>query len=205
MGKFKFGVEEVFKGKLLMAHYSFLDNEAKDLIDETVKKSLKPNPVLRIKTITGFNFLNPKQDNLWNLSWSDIVELRHLITEKCLFDVLKLMYGIKEKQFARLPIFNTFSTYKWIVERLEEMAVIEQQELGSEITAEEKEAGAEQLQEFGYSFSVDGLAHGDILKYNDIMQQNYAVIFRKMCLDKVSSEVKNQYQENASRKTQRGS
>ena len=200
MGKFKFKLTNIS-----IKDYQLLDFESKELIDFTIKENLKSNSILRLKKLIGIKEIIPKQSSLWNLTWSDIIELRESIKDQNLFEPLALMYGINENQFFKLSVFNAFSTYKWIVEQLKEISDLEKQELGHEITQEEKDAGVEALQDFGYIVAVDGLAIGNILKHKQILQLNYSIVFRKMCLEKVTNEIKKQYQENVSRKNQRNS
>lgn len=204
MGFKSHSIENVLSNRPRLIDYASLDNEVKELVDFTVQENLKPNPELRLKSVLT-KTVKPKQMNLWFLSWSDIIELRIAVSEQNMFEVLNIVFGINDKDFARLDLFNAFSAYKWIVEQFKAIVEIELQELSSELTEEEKEAGVEELQEFGYSVMLDGIAKGDLLKYDDYLKLPYVKIFRKMCLDKKRHDINKQMQENASTKSKRNS
>lgn len=204
MGFKSYSIDTVFTKRPIIAHYPFLDNDMKELIDYTIKDSLRANEVLRLKTLFRIKKVKAKNSDFWFLSWEDLLLIREAVTDQNMLEAFKIVYGINEKQFVLLDVFNAFSAYKWIIDKLKEMAEIEKQELGGEMPIEEKEAGAEALIEFGYTVTLDSLADGDVLKYDEILKKPYAVIFRKMCLDKTNNEIKKNYSENASRKNQRG-
>lgn len=195
----------VFKNRLKLSDYSILTVEAKEVIDYTIAESLKSNSVLRLGGLLKSTIVKPKKDSLWFLSWSDIIELRIAIAEENIFEVLRIVFEIDEKEFAKLELLNAFSVYKWISEQYFEIAKIEVQELASEMTDEEKEAGAEDMQEFGYSVMLDSMAQGDLLKYDQYLKLPYAKVFRKMCMEKKRHDINKQMQENASRKSRRNS
>lgn len=204
MGFKSHNVDTVLKNRPRLIEYASLSIEVKEIVDFTVQESLKPNPELRLKNVLT-KIAKPKQMNLWFLSWSDIIELRIAVSEQNMFEVLNIVFGINDKDFARLDLFNAFSAYKWIVEQFKAIVEIELQELSSELTEEEKEAGVEELQEFGYSVMLDGISKGDLLKYDDYLKLPYVKIFRKMCLDKKRHDINKQMQENASTKYKRNS
>lgn len=195
----------LFKSRLKLSDYSTLTVEAKEVIDYTISESLKPNSVLRLGGLFKTNIAKPKKENLWFLSWSDIIELRIAIAEENIFEVLRIVFEIDENEFTRIELLNAFSVYKWISEQYFEIAKIEVQELASEMTDEEKEAGAEDMQEFGYSVMLDSIAQGDLLKYDQYLKLPYAKVFRKMCMEKKRHDINKQMQENASRKSRRNS
>lgn len=195
----------IFKNRLKLSDYSTLTVEAKEVIDYTIAESLKANSFLRLGGLLKSNIAKPKKDNLWFLSWSDIIELRIAIVEENIFEVLRIVFDIEEKEFAKLELLNAFSVYKWISEQYFEIAKIEVQELASEMTDEEKEAGAEDMQEFGYSVMLDSIAQGDLLLYDQYLKLPYAKVFRKMCMEKKRHDINKQMQENASRKSKRNS
>lgn len=205
MGFKSHSIDNIFTDRPSVMQYNFLQPEVRELIDYTVQESLKPNPVIRVRRMLRSKNVAAKTNSFWQLPWSDLVLVREAIQEKNMFEVFKILYGLNECQFLNLDVFNAFAAYKWVMENLKEISDIELQELGSDIDQDMKDAGADRLQEFGYSVAVDSLAQGDMLKYNDILKKPYAVVFRKMCLDKVNYEIRKQYQENVSRKNKRNS
>lgn len=201
MGFKSHSIENIFDNRLLLAQYPLLNNEVKSLIEYTIKENLKVNSELRIK----LKVIKPKHNSLWFMSWSDIIELRLAISENNMFECFRIVYGINEKQFSKLELLNAFASYKWMAENFKAIIDVEVEQLASELTEEEKEAGAEDLQQFTYSVALDGLTKGDLLKYDAYLQLPYTKIFRKLCLDKTRYDINKQLQENASRKSQRNS
>jgi hypothetical protein len=191
----------IFKNRLKLSDYSTLTIEAKEVIDYTIAESLKANSLLRLGGFLKSNVIKPKKDNLWFLSWSDIIELRIAIAEENIFKTIKIVFAIDENEFSKLEMFNAFSVYKWIAGQYAEIVKIELQELSGEMSDEEKAAGAEELQEFGYSLPLDGIAKGDLLKYDEYLKLPYVKVFRKMCMDKKRYDINKTMQENASRKS----
>lgn len=194
MGLKQYNIETVFKNRPMLAEYSQFPEDVKELVDFTVKESLRANKELRIRSIFPKRIM-PKKVNFWDLSWSDIIELRIAVSDRNLYDTLKVVFGISEKQFMHLDLFNAFAVYKWIIDQFKEIVEIEIQELASEPTEAEKEAGIERLQDFGYSVALDGLTKGDLLKNNDYLKLPYSKIFRKLCLDKTRYEINKNLQD----------
>ena len=193
----------LFKKRLKLSDYSALTLESKEIIDYTIAESLKPNSIIRL--YGGLITKKPKKDNLWFLSWSEIIELKIAITEENIFEVFRIVFDLNEKEFSRLEMFNAFSAYKWVTQKAVEIMTLEVQELSSEMSDEEKEAGAEELQEFGYSLALDGMANGDLLKYDAYLKLPYVKVFRKMCMDKKRYDINKTLQENARRKSKSNS
>jgi hypothetical protein len=193
----------LFKNRLKLSDYFSLPLESKEVIDYTVSESLRPNSIIRL--YGGLITKKPKKENLWFLSWSDIIELKIAIAGENIFEVFKIVFGLNEKEFSRLEMFNAFSAYKWVAEKIVEIMNIEIQELSSEMSDEEKEAGAEELQEFGYSLILDSMTKGNLLVNDDWLKLPYVKVFRKMCMDKKRYDINKTMQENASRKSKRNS
>ena len=194
---------KLFKSKLKLSDYSSLNIDSRQIVDYTVAKSLKANPVIRL--YGGLITKKPKKNDLWFLSWSEIIELKIAITEENIFEVFRIVFDLNEKEFSRLEMFNAFSAYKWVTQKAVEIMTLEVQELSSEMSDEEKEAGAEELQEFGYSLALDGMANGDLLKYDAYLKLPYVKVFRKMCMDKKRYDINKTLQENARRKSKTNS
>ena len=194
---------KLFKSKLKLSDYSSLNIDSRQIVDYTVAKSLKANPVIRL--YGGLITKKPKKNDLWFLSWSEIIELKIAITEENIFEVFRIVFDLNEKEFSKLELFNAFSAYKWVTQKAVEIMTLEVQELSSEMSDEEKEAGAEELQEFGYSLVLDGIANGDLLKYDAYLKLPYVKVFRKMCMDKKRYDINKTLQENARRKSKSNS
>lgn len=78
----------------------------------------------------------------------------------------------------------------------EEIKRIHEQEAASlvgEYTQQQKRAGIQQLEKFKHFKTIDGLAGGDVLKYEDILQTEYRTIFMKLYYDKEKSDYEDRY------------
>ncbi len=201
MGKIKTSIN-IFKYRPTLASYSLLNGERKELIDYTIENSLVANPVLRVNRFFKTRYLKPKQENLWLLTWNDIILLKKYINQKDLLGFLKLMYGIDEKQFIKLDAYNAFASWKWITNEIKKLVEIEVQELEEEIPDELKDAGIEEMQRFDYTPALDKMAGGDLTRYDEFLNLTYAKVFRKMVMEKVLREINEKYKENVSRKNQ---
>lgn len=205
MGFFKFDVKDVFQKRLLLWQYEFLTPEAKELVDYTIKENIKCNEQLRVYSFWKTKTLLPLKKDLWSLTWNDRIELGLSIQENDFFSILRIVYGVNEKQYKKLELFNAFSVQKYIIEEFKQMLDIENSELEHEYTDEEKDAGIERLQEFSYYNTLDSLTNGNILVQEQWLQLPYKKIFRKMCLDKTRYEINENLKENAKRNAKRDS
>lgn len=171
------------KKNLKIKDYSKLDKETKEFIDYTIKNSLRPNPNLR----KGFKKLKPKKNSFWQLKWIDLIMLREHLGEKDVLQALKLIYGIKDKDFLKMNLLNVMAVYRWMAQQVKDISEIEKQELGEEPTQKEKNAGIEKLEPFGYSVTLRALKKVDPFK--DWLNEPYAVVFKELCLNKVLREI----------------
>lgn len=183
-----------------MSSYHLLSDEAREFVDDIIQNSLKANSEMRIKKYFIKKSIKSKYQDFWMLKWEDLIQTKEWVSESKLFEVLNFFFEISERQFKNLDLFNCLACYKWITEKLLEIRDIEDFELSYDESANEKQSGSEMLNEFGYYVSLDTLASGDLLKYNEILSKPYAVIFRKLCLDSTKNLIQKNYLENARRK-----
>lgn len=195
MGFKSYNIDKVFSRKIRMYEYNILPDDVRTLVNYTVANNLKLNPVLRL----GRKNIEPKGETLWFLTWDSIIQLRSALVENDLIKSIELVYGLNSKQFAQLEIFNVYAAYLWIAIEFKKMMETEIEQLSFELDEDEKNAGAEDLQDFGYAVALDGLAGGDILKYDEYLRLPYAKVFRKLCMDKTRYEINKNMQKNASR------
>lgn len=177
--------------------YGSITGESKELVDYTIKFSLRENPILR----RGRKNLKPKEFDFWRLLWNDIVLLRHYLDIKDVKAVHKLVYGITDKDFLNLNLMNCSACYKWVASKINEINEIEKAELGHQTTAEENGAGVERLNEFGYSVALYQFRGTDISKDKGLLNTQYAKIFKELCMYKTVRDIQEQNRKNASRKT----
>ncbi len=185
MGKKQFKIDTVLMDRPQVKDYDSLTEEVREFVNGIIKDAVKANPILRHK-----GEIAPKHDDMFSFTWSEVIELRDSIDEKDIVNIFKIVYGIEEKDYMELDLFNSFSTYKWIEDQLEIVRQTEERELSYELTAKEKNAGVEDLKRFGYYVSLDSLTKGDKTKDEYYLNLTYAEIFRKLCLDKKNAEIR---------------
>ena len=201
MGENAYSIDTIWEQRpTVKAYTEHVKGDVKAFVDDVITTGIKPNNVLRVDN----KKVLPTQDDFWQLRWIDIIMLRNAIQNSQMLEAMQVVYQFKPKDFFTLDVFNCFAVYKWITEQLSEIAKAEENELASDPSSEEKAAGVEQLEEFDYAVSLDVIAGGDVLKYDAILEQPYAVIFRKLCLEKTKNEIQQNLIENAYRKTKTG-
>ncbi|MBA4155067.1 hypothetical protein [Flavobacterium sp.] len=202
MGKLINSLERLLLSRPKMDDYlSMLPNE-KDFIDDVIKNYVKPNSILRTKKHFFLRKnVEPKSNDFWKLSWNDILMIRNGFKKNNLYDVLKILYPIDEKQFLKLEILNVFACYKYITEQMQKLEAAELERLNSEIKDEDKMAGAEELLEYGYYNSLRAICP-DLTKQEEYLKLPYTIIFRELAISKLINDINLKKQENASRKNQ---
>src|SRR5690606_30694403 len=91
----------------------------------------------------------------------------------------------------------------WIQEQQEFIYSIEEKYRSSEPEPERMAAGIHQLNEFGDMVTVDALAKGNILKYDEIKALPYCRVYEKLKLDKVNRDIEKRYQKIMEEKAKR--
>jgi len=181
MGFKSIGVRDIFRKRVSLSDYEYLDPEVKELLDYTIQHSIKPNPKLKVQRLIGSRSINPKHLDFWVMPWGDLVLLRDYVSKTDLASTLNLVYGIKEKHLGNLEIFNCFSSYKWITKQLEDLYEVESSKLKTELDQDEIDAGAEELQDYGYYNALRELCP-NMLDHSSFLKLPYSVIFRELSI-----------------------
>lgn len=197
MGKFEPSL--ILLSRPTMQMYALMKDEQKEVIEYAIKEFIKPNPVLRFRTLFRTKFINPKVTDFWNLAWEDLILLRKAITNDDIVSVMDLIYGLPEKKFFKLEVLNVFSSYKWITDQLILISNAEKERLHSELTDEEKEAGAEELMEYEYYTSLRALCP-DLTEQKKYLKLPYKIVFRELACAKLINEINKKYNVITSRK-----
>lgn len=199
MGKFINSLDKLLLSNPTMLEYTQLEKEERDFIDFVVKDYVKPNSTLRVRKFGYTKKLKPKEDSFWNLEWGDITLIKNYIKKDNLIEVFKILYGVSDIEFLNLDLLNVFSSFKWVTNELERIYLAEKERLHSELTPEEKDAGAEELQEYGYYIALRSICP-DLLEQDKYLKLKYHLVFRELACAKLISDVNRKYQQNAARK-----
>lgn len=84
--------------------------------------------------------------------------------------------------------------------QLNELLKVESEQLSNEDNAEQKRAGIDMFEEFGAMNTVNALAGGDILKYNEVLKMDYNTVFVKLKMSKVERIFQENYNKILSKK-----
>lgn len=199
MGKFKNRIEQLLFDRPRMYQFERFSKEEKEFVEHIITNYVKPNPILRVPGIIKTKEIKPKKDSFWNLSWQDILMIRKSFKQENMFETIRIVYGISEKQFMTLEIFNVFASLKFITSQLEILRNAEEERLQSELTAEEIEAGAEELQEYDYYNSLKAM-EPDLLKHDELLKLPYSIIFRDMAHSKLLNDIKKNHNDIIARR-----
>jgi len=153
----------------------------KDYFD--IAKYLKPKNILNAKPIDEQPFGLVKEFEIA----TDDKKIIELIGRYC----DKLSIEIMEMNF-----FEFYYQHNFIIEELTKIRKREHEFLNYLPTSKEVSAGIENLYKFGVFATVDALAGGDVLKYKQIEEIPYGIIFTKLYLNKE----KNIYENNLFKK-----
>lgn len=186
MGKLKFNIT--------MLEYSLLKDEDRELVEYTVKNFIKSNKVLRVKMFFRKIDLQPKVNTLWELSWEDLLLLRGAISKNDIDSIFNIVYGLKPHQMPSLEVFNVFACFNWITDELKAINNAEVERLHTELTNEEKEAGAEELSDYGYYSSLKAMCP-DLLQHDNYLKLPYSIIFRDMAHTKLTNKINKKHNE----------
>lgn len=110
---------------------------------------------------------------------------QNLFVDEELPTVFEYVEGITEKDFMNMRIVDLFGKLNAIKEQIEHINDLEAKYLVPEHHNMKWEAvgGSDKIKRFGIIPMVDGLAGGDVLKWQSILELPYSTIFRKLMYD----------------------
>jgi hypothetical protein len=104
------------------------------------------------------------------------------------------------KALAMIPLINKlklceiYPVANFFFSQLKKLIELEQSELSNPTTDEQRRAGIDMFSQFGSQNIIDSLAHGDILKYEQIVKLNYNLVFLKLKRTKLEVKFKKNYE-----------
>jgi len=172
-----------------VAEYMQLAENEKSVYDLLIG-SVTPGKVVMAKFIDRFVEVSPKQEDLWDLTYSDIIELKTALAEleeaDLVMELARIVYGIHDITIVSVIDLQGFN---WIIEAMAEMIETEKRELAYEPSEKEKAAGIDELERFGFMPTIDSLAAGNMSEYNQVLSQPYHKVFQKLCYQKTINSI----------------
>ena len=95
--------------------------------------------------------------------------------------------NLKREEVEQMKWFDIARFYTFILKAITEINTKEQS-LSYEPDAKEINAGIEEFNKFSWFTSLDRLAGGDVLKYDEVGKQPWSIIFTKLLLNKTDAE-----------------
>lgn len=164
-------------------------NKLKRSLYDVLMKTVKRSKNIRVKISDMFIPIQPKHYDLWDFTYSDILELKEAMTLKdgeLIKECVRIVYGVQKVQDINILDLQNVN---WIYEEFKELVEVETNELKQEYSEKEKAAGVEELERFGHFPSVDNLAKGDLLEHDKILQLPYHKVFVKLNYDKTLGQI----------------
>lgn len=124
--------------------------------------------------------------------WGRIKQIQDLVNREYLWltdiaEVVMIALDRKRMEVEQMKWFDIARFYTFILKAISEINEKEQQ-LSYEPDAKEMNAGIERFQQFSWFATLDRLAGGDVLKYDEVGKQPWNIIFAKLLLQKAEAE-----------------
>ena len=106
-------------------------------------------------------------------------------------EVFEYIHGMSGDEFENIKIIDFYGLYNGIIKQIENLLGMEEQELTSihSDTKWELVEGSKRLSVMGILPTVDNLAGGDILKYEQVLDLPYLTVFNKLRMERIKSDI----------------
>jgi hypothetical protein len=155
--------------------------------DAVIEALVPKGRELAAKIGDEFYYLAPKVQTLWELSFSEVVELRTAVSELAgdglMSEIARIMYGATDLKCIELFSLKNLA---WVIEALAELDAIE----AAEFAGSDPGVDMSGLERFGQLPAIDSIAGGDVLKYAEVLKLNYGKVFQHVCLQHELSKIR---------------
>ncbi|HNQ20436.1 MAG TPA: hypothetical protein PKI46_05185 [Bacteroidales bacterium] len=132
------------------------------------------------------------------LSYKDVVQLKQLCTIQTPINIIAIIEGVFEiplKQQREMKLTEYFPLLNFVINGIEEIIEMEHIRLSSTAKDDLIMAGVELLNQYGDIATIDALAGGDILRWQQIELLPWQIVFTKLCMDKDKAQIQENYLE----------
>ncbi|WP_187248556.1 hypothetical protein [Mesonia sp. K4-1] len=185
-------INNIFQDRTI-AEYLMMQEDDRVLVDAALEV-VKPKKTISLKYNHQYYKLNPNFDDMFFLKWKEVSMIKDYLNggnmslEKVM-NILKFVYKINTRnQFFNCSVFDVFAAYAWILEGVNEIFKAEKMKLFKKPTHKQINAGIEDFDQLGEVPSIDNMASGNILKWDEVQEMPYGLVMRKMLLNRVQSE-----------------
>lgn len=144
----------------------------------------------RSSKLLGFDF-----ESLIYLKWTTLKEVIPDLFAKNDFETLFFLM-LKDRgqnwfliDIQRIEVNKAMSFILWIIDEIKSIKELESTYLKADPDIKLLQAGINNLDKFGIKNTLDNLAKGDILKYDEIRGLEYSVVFDKQFLEVTKNEI----------------
>ena len=107
--------------------------------------------------------------------------------------IIAELTGMRAERILDKPWNDVFKFVKFVLGSIERVNEVEKK-LAYRPEPDEEQAGIEMYSQFGYFATIDRLAGGDPLRYDEVGQTEFSVIFAKLMLNSVDAQFSKNYQ-----------
>lgn len=185
---------------ITIGEYLELSDGDKSVYD-MVLTSTKPMKDIWLRIGKRLTKIRPKHYDLWDFTYSDIIELKMAFAELKDFDltteIARIVYriAVPERVFD-ISIINISSGFTWVVEEFTRMLEVEHAELNYEPDEKEKAAGVDELSRFGHLPAIESLTGGNMTLKAQILKLPYHEVFEKMVYQSTVSKIQKKLIQN---------
>lgn len=172
------------------------------IINFKMKNFLRQDSVLAQEYVDYLAWISPEDTKreLFYCSLRDVQDVKDLLSVGTLDDVIRIVgiaEGASNESVLDMRILTFFAKLRSVKMQMDRILNAEQSSLVSKKVNMKWEAvdGSSRLSKFGIYNILDNLAKGDILKYNEILELNYADVFTKLYRDTILGDLDHEMQQ----------
>ena len=148
-----------------------------------------------LDTITAMRYVKPLDTPkpIFNMTLRQVQNLKDLMSSGTIEDIISCV-DICVGNVDEMRILDFFKYLNSIKEQLESIAHAESVSLSSDRVNFKWEAveGSEKMSRFGIYNTLENLSGGDVLKWEAILDLEYADVFTKLYMDKVKADLESE-------------
>lgn len=192
--------------------YEFLLIEDIEIVEKYLMILDMLNPLNQLKNpkYNKYKFWQkqPKEievKTLMNLSFGDVTEVRNNFYQPSIENIIESIEKVTEiekKDILKLSILEVYGIINKIKEDLETIQNMELNELSSDdedIELITVNASA-RMAKFGVLNTIDAVAKGDVIKWNEVEKLPYLTVFSKLMMDKEKNAIEKEIADNQRKK-----
>lgn len=177
-----------------LGEYLQLSDADKSVYDLLLKSVEPDRKGIRVKFDGRFIMIKPKHYDLWDFSYSDMIELKKALSEQdgieLTTELIQIVYSLNVRsKLMDINVLDVFTGLKWVVEELKDIIMIEHSELSCVPDEKEKAAGIEELIRFEHYPTIKSLCSSLNKSKDEVLRMPYSEIFLELCYNKTIGEI----------------